>query len=218
MAGFHDDRLEMLDSVLAPEFERKWMDASCLDIGCNQGFFAMKMAEKGCRQVMGIDIRDENIEDARLIHQLYDLPNLGFQTADLYDLTAENTGRFDVVLMLSVLFLLENPIEAIRIARELTKRMIIIETPVAPELKGQIDWGSSKLQKQLQGSFSLIDQSAEMHTPVCSTTGLSLCPGRETLMWLMKRMGFSRVEIVEPPPNAYEQLSSGKRVMVAGYV
>ncbi len=219
MKGFHEDRLAMVFSVLDPIYGRDWSNVSCLDIGCNQGLFAVKMAERGSRRVLGIDIRAENIEDARLIHQFYDLPNLSFSVADVDRLRAEEIGEFDVVLMLSVLFLLENPINAIRNLRALTRNLLIIETPVAPEVSGQIDWGNHKLQKPLQGSFAVIDQSEDMRLPVCSTTGLSLCPGRGALIWLMKRLGFSRVEVVDPPATAtYDQLISGKRIMIVGYV
>jgi hypothetical protein len=34
----------------------------------------------------------------------------------------------------------------------------------------------------------------------------------------MGKLGFSRVERVPVPPGGYEQLASGKRVMVVGYV
>jgi ABC-type polysaccharide/polyol phosphate transport system ATPase subunit/SAM-dependent methyltransferase len=218
VARYHDDRLAMLYSAIDPIYERDWSSVSCLDIGCNQGFFAVKMAERGCRQVLGIDVRAENIEDAKMIGQLYDLPDLSYDVADLYDLKPDETGQFDVVLMLSLLFLLENPINAIRIARALTRNVLIVETAVAPEVSGQIDWGNHKHQKQLHGSFSLIDQSDERHVPLCSLSGISLCPGRESLIWLMKKLGFSRVEVIPPPAGAFEQLASGKRIMVAGFI
>jgi ABC-type polysaccharide/polyol phosphate transport system ATPase subunit/SAM-dependent methyltransferase len=218
IARYHDDRLAMLHAALAPIYGRDWSEVSCLDIGCNQGFFSVKMAENGCRQVLGVDARARNIEDAKLIHRLYDLPNLGFSVANLYELKPEQLGQFDVVLMLSLVFSLEDPINAIRIARSLTKSALIIETPVAPEVSGQIDWGTYRSHKPLQGSFALIDQSEEIDSPLCSLSGISLCPGRESLIWLMKRLGFSRVEVLPPPEDAYEQLAAGKRIMVIGYV
>jgi len=42
-------------------------------------------------------------------------------------------------------------------------------------------------------------------------------PSLEALMWIMRKIGFRRVELLEPPADAYEQLRYGKRVMVAGY-
>lgn len=218
IATYHDDRLAMMFGVLQPRFGRKWAETSCLDIGCNQGYFSLKLAEQGSQKVLGVDARRENIADAELIRQVYDLPNLNFRVADLMQIDPDEFEKFDVVLMFSMVFSLENPIGAIRTARALTKEVLLIETLAAPEISGQIDWGSHQWQKQLQGSFALLDQREEINNPLCSLTGISLCPGRETLIWLLKRLNFSRVEIIPPPSGAYEQLASGKRVMIAAYV
>ena len=40
----------------------------------------------------------------------------------------------------------------------------------------------------------------------------------QALVWLMHKVGFTRVDRIAPPPGAYEQHASGKRVMVVGYV
>jgi hypothetical protein len=42
---------------------------------------------------------------------------------------------------------------------------------------------------------------------------LSLLPAR-----CLKSVGFTRVEVGPPPPDAYEQLAYGKRVVVAAFV
>ena len=38
------------------------------------------------------------------------------------------------------------------------------------------------------------------------------------VLWIMRRAGFSRVEVLPPTPDACEQLARGQRVIVAGYV
>jgi hypothetical protein len=37
-------------------------------------------------------------------------------------------------------------------------------------------------------------------------------------MWIMKKIGFARVELIAPSPDAYEQHRFGKRAVVAGYI
>ena len=37
-------------------------------------------------------------------------------------------------------------------------------------------------------------------------------------VWILRKVGFSRVELLPPPADAYEQLRYGKRVMAAAYV
>jgi len=218
VCGIHTDRLAMVNSVLDETFEGNLSEFSCLDVGCNQGYFAAKLAERNFRKVVGIDARPQNIEDSDLIRQVYELKNLLFHYADITNVKTADWEKFDVVMMLSVLFWLENPIGALRAAHNLTKRVLIIETPVAAELTGKIDWGTHKSQKAFHGTFAVMDQSFEKTLPIGSLTDLSLVPGRETLFWMLKHIGFSRVEIVPPPPDAYEQLASEKRIMIAAYV
>jgi len=54
--------------------------------------------------------------------------------------------------------------------------------------------------------------------PLSSITGLSLIPRLEARLWIMTKLGFSKVEVVRPPADAYEQLAAGRRMMVAGYL
>jgi len=54
--------------------------------------------------------------------------------------------------------------------------------------------------------------------PLSSITGLSLVPRLEARLWIMTKLGFSKVEVVRPPADAYEQLAAGKRMMMAGYL
>jgi SAM-dependent methyltransferase len=208
----------MIHSILDTFHRRDWSDLSCLDLGCDQGFFAVKMAERGCRRVLGVDVDAEKIEDAWLIQSVLGLANLGFSVADLRRLNPDQTGQFDIVLMLDLLSSFENPINAIRLARALTKSLLIIETPAPPEASGSIDPAVFGSRKQLHGSIALIDREEEPHPPASDQAPIPLYPGREALIWMMRRIGFSRVEVVAPPPGACDQLASGKRIMAVGHV
>lgn len=210
----HKDRLAMLDSVLSETFAGDVTQLSCLDAGCNQGFFSVEMARRGFRKVLGFDVRRPNIEDANLMRQIFDLNNLRYRVADIGKISAGELGQFDVVMMLSVLFWLENPIGALRLMKALTGKLLIIETPVAPDLSGELDWGNRKFKKAMHGSFALLEQTAESKSPIGSLTDLSLCPGRETLIWMLKKLGFTNIRVIAPPADAHEQLTSGNRIMV----
>ena len=72
--------------------------------------------------------------------------------------------------------------------------------------------------RPLKGSFGIIDETAETHGPEASITGICLVPSLEALVWLLHKVGFSRVDVLEPPEDAYEQLRYHKRVMVAAQV
>lgn len=218
VAAIHTTRLAMLWQALAPLVAGRWSDYSFVDVACHQGYFASHLARKGSRDVLAIDARAQHVADTALIGELYGIPNLRTLEADINSLDARALGEFDFTLMLGLLYHVENPVGALRLARSLTRRACVIETQVTPNMTGIVDWGSYQFQRPIVGSVAIIDETAETHAPEASTTGICLCPSYEALLWLLLRVGFARVERVAPPAGAYEQLASGKRVMVVAYV
>jgi hypothetical protein len=213
----HATRLAMLQSALSAEFGESIAQCSAIDIACHQGYFSTQLAQMGLRDVLAVDARPEHVADANLIREALHLDNLRVQQSDVHALSPEALGRFDIVLMLGLIYHLENPVGALRTASALTGRICLVETQIVPGLSGMVDYGSYRFVRPLKGSFGIIDETEETHGPEASTTGICLIPSLEALMWIMRKVGFSRVEVLTPPANAYEQLRYGKRVMVAGF-
>ncbi len=213
----HTTRLEMLFAGLEPIIGGDWSGHSVIDVACHQGYFSSHLARKGCR-VLGIDARPEHVSDTQLIARAYGLDNLRAEQHDINTLRAADLGQFDITLMLGLLYHIENPVGAIRLARALTRKACVIETQVVPNMTGIVDWGSFQFQRPMVASFGIIDETAETHAPEASTTGICITPSYEALLFLMRKLGFSRVERLPVPVGGYEQLASGKRVMVIGYV
>jgi ubiquinone/menaquinone biosynthesis C-methylase UbiE len=218
IAEIHDTRLAMMFAALDPLFGGRWADVSCIDVACHEGFFALQLAAKGCRKVLGVDAREEHVRDAKLIRTAYGHRNLEFRHADVRQMDPKDFGTFDVVLMLGLLYHLENPIGALRLAKALTRQVCLIETQVVPNLTGITDRGNYQSQKEIHGSFAIVDQTEELADPESSISGITLYPSKEGLLWVLRKLGFARVEVLPPPQGAYEQLAAGKRIMVAGYV
>ena len=135
----------------------------------------------------------------------------------MFDLTATQTPR-DLVLLFGLIYHLENPIGALRVARKLTRRVCVIETQVVPNMNGMVDWGSYRFVRPLKGVFGIIDELDEVSAPEASVTGICLAPSVEGLLWILHAVGFVRAEVLPVPEDGYEQLRHGKRVMVAAYV
>lgn len=216
--AIHATRLAMLEAALRAEFGDSISQKSVIDIACHQGWFSTKLAEMGARDVLAVDARATHVADATLIRDALGLKNLRVAQSDVHALTPEGVGTFDVVLMLGLIYHLENPVGALRVARALTKRICLVETQIVPGLTGVVDYGSFRFVRPLKGSFGIIDETEETHGPEASTTGICLVPSLEALLWIMRKIGFARVEILPAPADAYEQLRYGKRVMVAAYI
>ncbi|MEM7706452.1 MAG: DUF1698 domain-containing protein [Pseudomonadota bacterium] len=213
----HDTRLKMMDSALLPLLGEQLDGKSVVDLACHQGYFALSMAARGAQRVLGVDARTEHIADATLMAELAGHEQFEGMVSDIHALDTDALGTFDVVLMLGLIYHLENPVGAIRTAHALTGGVCLVETQVVPHLSGNVDWGNYRFVKPLKGCFGIIDETEETHGPEMSTQGICLAPSTEALLWIMEKVGFSRVELVPPPPDAYEQHRYGKRVMVAGY-
>ncbi len=179
---------------------------------------ATKLAQWKADDVLAIDARPEHVADTTLMRDALGLSTLRVQQSDVHALEPATLGKFDLVLMLGLIYHLENPIGALRHAHALTRQACVVETQVVPGMSGMVDYGSYRFVRPLKGSFGIIDETDDTHGPEASTTGICLVPSTEALIWSMRKIGFARVEILPPPPNAYEQLLHGKRVMVVGYV
>jgi tRNA (mo5U34)-methyltransferase len=218
MLKIHDTRLSMMFSALQAAIGTDWGNITCLDIGAHEGFFSFHLAKKGCKKVLGIDAREEHVRKADLIRKVYGLQNLTFALSDVHTINPSAFEPFDVVIMLGLIYHLENPVGALRKARNLTKRVLLVESQVMLNISGKIDWGTYRSYKEIQGIFGIIDETHEIEFNYdAGVTGIALCPSTEGLLWLMKALGFARVQLVPPPQDAYEQFKTGKRVMVAGY-
>lgn len=223
VAPIHTTRLDMLWRALDPHVAERggWPAQSVIDIACHQGFYSTQLARRGARSVLGIDARQDHIEDAELIRQAYALDNLRFEQHDIYETKPDDLGTFDVVVCYGLLYHVEHPVGLLRLCRQLLGSRggaCVVETQVIPNMSGNVDWGSYQYVKPLMGVMGLIDESSELDVPEASTTGICMAPSLEGLIWMMQKVGFDRVEQIPAADDAYEQHRFGKRVVVAGYV
>lgn len=215
--AIHHTRTRMLDAILDAEFGAARGEFSALDLACHQGWFSTHLAQSGFGRVIGMDARHEHIADATLIRDALGLRQIELFERDVHALDADTVGRHDLVLCFGLIYHLENPVGALRVAHALTQRLCLVETQVVPGLTGWVDYGSYRFVRPLKGSFGVIDETGETHGPEASTTGICLVPSVEALCWIMERVGFARVQVLPVPDDGYEQLVHHKRVMVAGW-
>lgn len=216
VAAIHQTRLDMMRKVLDPLLAERAMTA--LDMASHQGWFSVQLARMGCSQVTGFEPRDRHLEDARLMIDALGLDQIKFIQSDIENLRQTEIEPADIVVMMGLLYHLENPVAAIRTAHAYCRRVCLIETQVGPHLSGMLDWGSHEFVRPIKGAFTVIDETDETHGPEASMQGICLAPSTETLLWIMSRVGFRDVGLVSVPEDGYEQHRHGKRVLAVGYV
>lgn len=215
----HSTRVQMMNEFLDHKFGEGLKELRCVDLACHEGYFSHQLIMKGVKEVTGIDARADHIEYADMIRQVYGHKNLKFQVGDIQKLTPQETGKFDFTLLFGILYHLENVVGALRFAQAITEKVCLIETQVVPNMTGITDWGSYRYNKEIVGCLAIIDETQELQSnnPEANITPISIVPSLPGLLWLLKAVGFKHAEVINPPPGAYEQLASFKRVIVAAY-
>lgn len=212
-------RLEMVQRSIRAHFGPRLGQIDCLDIGCHEGFYSHAMARESIPRITGIDVRDINLQKARLAAQLLGFPQIQFREGNIESLNPSDYGQFDLTLFLGVLYHVENPILCLRHVAAMTKEMCVIETQVVDEVEGSTEWGAREWTRPYHGIVALIDESGEFYNNNTETgsTPLATCPSPKALATMLRHAGFRHSEPVTPAPGAYEQHARGKRVVWAAY-
>ncbi|MBN9127675.1 MAG: methyltransferase domain-containing protein [Nitrosospira sp.] len=212
--GIHETRLQMVLSAVEQHFDHRLSSARCLDVGCHEGYFSFEMAKK-VMSVTGIDVRKESLQKAELIKKINRAENTNFRYGDCYEL--DQSELYDLTLFLGVLYHLSNPIGALLSMAKVTKELCVIETQVIDDIGGQTEWGNKDWHREYKGMFALIDERSEYDggCPEAGSFGLVLCPSLNALLFILRTVGFKRIELITPPVNGYEQHMRGKRVILA---
>jgi tRNA (mo5U34)-methyltransferase len=216
----HRTRERMMFEYLERTVGGRWGELRCLDLACHEGYFALQLALHGCIEVLGIDAREENVAHATLMRDLHGLKNLSFRCEKVLELTTAAFGQFDIVLIFGLLYHTPDIVSVLKNACALTKGICLIETQLAPELPAEIEWGAKESKKQVQGCFAIVDETQELTAGIREAGLGSIClvPSQRALMYLLPQIGFAKVEVLVPPPDGYEQLARGMRMMIAGTV
>jgi tRNA (mo5U34)-methyltransferase len=174
-----------------------------LDIACNCGGFSVEAVKSGAEQVLGIDIVDRYVEQAKFIRDALGYEQLDFRKMDVGDLDAADVGMFDVTFCFGILYHLEDPVGTMRKISAVTKSVIAVDTGLY-RLPGKP--GEDLLDRHAvwQMNFPPPEKSSTTnqwrHGAVCQ-----LRPTAGAVVELLKFLGFSRVEFLEPKDQSLER-------------
>jgi len=95
-----------------------------LDIGCNAGFYSMEMKRRGAARVIGIDLDEDYLRQARFAAEVEGL-DIEFSNRSVYDVGALGE-RFDIVLFIGVFYHLRHPLLALDLIHEHVARDLMV--------------------------------------------------------------------------------------------
>jgi len=105
---------------------------SVLDIGCNAGFYALRLAARGAR-VLGVDVDDHYLRQARWARVRFGFgeDQIALRRMQVYEL-ARLEQTFDIVLFMGVLYHLRYPLLALDIVAGKVGGRLILQTLTMP--------------------------------------------------------------------------------------
>jgi tRNA (mo5U34)-methyltransferase len=106
--------------------------ATVLDIGCNGGFYSIQMKQRNAERVLGIDVDDRYLNQARFAAETLGL-EIEFEKRSVYAMD-EVTGHFDYVLFMGVFYHLRYPLYALdKIIKKVAGKLIFQTMVRGPE-------------------------------------------------------------------------------------
>ncbi len=209
----------MIEPHARQALEAAGAGALALDIACNEGLISQRLLDWGASRTLGVDSRELNIRRARLIRDQLGISGerLEFEQRDLFDLDPGTDGQFDVVAMLGIVYHLENPMGAFRLARALTRGVCLIESQVI-DTGEPVKWTTPAGESHSAGAgFALYREPDKetMLSPLAAMPGIvSLIPNQVALVEMASAAGFSSVDVVEPTADAHPEHLKGNRAVV----
>ncbi|MFZ5784762.1 MAG: class I SAM-dependent methyltransferase [Pseudomonadota bacterium] len=187
-------------------------DLTAIDLACHEGYFSVALA-RYFRHVRAYDLREENVRAARLMISALGIENVEVDKADVRTLAFREDLRADFVLIYGLLYHVEDPIGLLRLASNLARRQVLIETQVLPfDISGRVEDGNYQSQRDFLGVFGLAADNAESREG--GATSMALVPSVNTLRVVLKNLGFRTVTLIEAPDGDFEQFRRGSRVVI----
>jgi tRNA (mo5U34)-methyltransferase len=215
------------EELIEPTVKTALLDgrARVIDLGAHEGYFSHRALDWGAAFVLAVDVRTVNTRRAKLLRDHYGISSdaLKVRTASVYDLDADELGLFDVVLALGLIYHLENPIGALRVARALAKPggLVVVEAQLTrQDAPIQVGWGITSEYSGEAASWAARFEEPEVqeNTPLAAYGGvISLIPNRAALIQAMEVVGLTRIAALPAAPHHNSQYRTGDRAVVVGW-
>ena len=142
LPSIHATRAELIEGRVREALADAGPEATALDLACNEGWFSHRLLDWGAARVVGVDIRGENIRRAELVREHFGIARerLELVEGDAYELQPERYGAFDVVLLLGLVYHVENPMGLIRLAYAAHPLAVRDREPTHPSDRSDRSW------------------------------------------------------------------------------
>ena len=133
---------------IAPALPADLSGATVLDIGCNAGFHSIELKRRGAGRVLGVDVDDRYLEQARFASQVLGL-EIEFAKCSVYNVDSI-PGQFDYVLLMGLFYHLRYPLYALDKVVKKVRGRLIFQTMIrgalaSPELRDDYHFWNTEI-------------------------------------------------------------------------
>jgi len=169
---------------------------SFLDCACNSGGHSVAAAQLGAGRTFAFDARPHWTSQAEFLARQARLPSMSVRCCELKDLPALGLEPFDVTLFAGIFYHLPDPVAGLKIAADLTKELLIVNTAVLPRSRPALVMNRESDTHVLSG----VDRLAWLPTgPAVMKDILAWCGFghmRVDLYWNYPKGAWKRLQIV----------------------
>lgn len=216
LPSIHRTRAEMIEPRVRAALAAAGPDATALDLACNEGWFSHRLLEWGAAKVVAVDVRAKNLERAAIMRDHYGIAPeaIELRQLDVFAIAPEDIGTFDVVLLLGLIYHVENPMGVLRLARGCTKDLCVVESQLTRQTEPIVHGlGQTGELHESPGSFAI---QLERGDNSLASTGrvMSLIPNRMAMKQMAEVAGFAHVEFATPHADHNPQYVGGDRAVL----
>ena len=113
---------------ISPAIPERLDGAAVLDIGCNGGFYSIEMKRRGASRVLGIDVDDRYLNQARFAAATLGF-DIEFEKRSVYDVD-QLPGQFDFVFFMGVFYHLRYPLYALDRVIKKVRSTLVFQTMI----------------------------------------------------------------------------------------
>lgn len=184
---------DFMSGMLEAVFPGGLAGRSMLDCACNAGAYLFEAARMGGGRGFGFDVREHWIRQARFLSRYLPGENIEFAVRDLMTLPELSLEPFDITIFSGILYHLPDPMAGLRIAADLTRELIIVNTDILP----------SRIDGLVLNAESTVEVMSGVH-------GLAWLPtGERPLRAMLASCGFPHARLIFELSTTYGRRRMG---------